>query len=83
MRVIEDRCVSCPDEMDCVGISCPNRNAIIYICDFCKSEKAEYRINSDDYCKYCADRYLSELFSELSVTEKLEALGVKLYEMND
>lgn len=80
MKRIENQCVGCPKDMGCIGNACPYMNVTFYECDNC-SEDAEYHIDGEDYCVHCAERYLLDIFDELTVMEKAEALGVDIKEL--
>lgn len=78
MRKYENQCVGCPTEMGCLGSSCPYRNVPVDYCDQCDGEGAEYRIDDEDYCEDCVKEYLQEVFDDLTISEKAEALDVDL-----
>lgn len=79
MRKYENHCVGCPTEMGCLGSSCIYMNVPVDYCDQCDSEDAEYTIDGEDYCEDCAKEYLQEVFDDLTISEKAEALDVDLF----
>lgn len=81
MRKYENQCVGCPTEMGCIGEACPYINVPVDYCDQCHNY-AEYRIDGDDLCEECADKYLNEAFDDLSISEKAEALEIELENIN-
>ncbi len=81
MIKIRDECVGCPPEMGCLGSSCPYMNVEIRVCDKC-GDNADYNLDGDDFCKRCAEDYLTECFRELDITEKAEALEIELEKLN-
>lgn len=76
MKVIEDRCVQCG--LPCLGKSCPNQNVVIYYCDYCQIDEAEYQLNDKDICNSCAEEYLNFCFEDMSISDKAMLLGVQL-----
>lgn len=80
MIEVRDECVCCPPEMGCLGRSCPYIDVEVTICDRCR-EDAVYNIDGEDFCETCAEKYLTELFQELSLKEQAEILGVELEEL--
>lgn len=83
MRKIENDCVGCPEGMGCLGSSCPYVNVLRYYCDECGSDNAEYTIDGTDLCESCAENYLLDLFNEMTINEKAEALGVDICKVED
>ena len=79
MKKIENRCVDCG--MPCLS-SCRLRNVNVCYCDRCKDDNAIYTINDEDLCEHCADTVLNELFDELTISEKAEALNLTLHEVD-
>lgn len=75
-RRIENHCVDCG--LPCLGSSCPYRKVPVDYCDQCDGEGAEYRIDGEDYCEDCVKEYLQEVFDDLTISEKAEALEVNL-----
>lgn len=73
-KKIENHCVNC--DLPCLGNSCSYRNAEVLYCDICGDVEVAYRIENEDYCKECAEKYLSEVFNELSLEERAEVLGI-------
>lgn len=77
MRKVENRCVDCG--LPCLGSRCPNVNAVVYYCDNCgEEEAAEYRIDENELCRECAEKYLMSIFEDLPISEKAEVLKVSL-----
>lgn len=83
MRKYENQCVGCPEGMGCLGKSCPYVDVLVDYCDDCGAEGAEYRIDGDDLCEDCAEKYLQEVFDDLTISEKAEALEVDLTKIDD
>ena len=83
MRKYENQCVGCPEGMGCLGKSCPYVDVPVDYCDDCGAEGAEYRIDGDDLCEDCVEKYLQEVFDDLTVSEKAEALEVDLTKIDD
>jgi len=83
MRKYENECVGCPTEMGCLGNSCPYINVSRDYCDSCGKEGATYRIDGEDYCEGCAKEYLQDVFDDLTITEKADALEVDISEIYD
>lgn len=81
MRKYENECVGCPTEMGCLGSSCPYINVPRDYCDSCGKEGATYRIDGEDYCEDCAKEYLQDVFDDLTITEKADALEVDISEI--
>ena len=73
MRNIENQCVGC--ETCTLGSGCSLLHVEVDTCDIC-DDTAECSLDGKDYCVECANEYLNELFNELSITEKAEAMGV-------
>lgn len=80
-RRIENQCVDCG--LPCLGSSCPNRNVPVDYCDDCGNEGAEYHIDGADLCESCAEKRINDAFEELMLSEKAEAVGIDLSEIND
>lgn len=77
MKRTENNCVGCLDlGLPCFGNSCPNKETEITYCDRCERSVAEHHIAGNDYCSSCADEYMEEIFSELSLHDKAEALNI-------
>lgn len=71
----KDQCVGCPSEMGCLGIACPYTNVEVRVCDEC-GDSAYYIIEGMDLCEQCAEEFLDKNFSEMSMPEKIECLGL-------
>lgn len=82
MRKYENHCVDCPREMGCLGSSCPYVNVPVDYCDECGSDNAEYVIDGDDLCEDCAEKYLKEVFNDLTLYEKAEAVDIDIYSID-
>lgn len=78
----ENYCVDCHSEMGCLGNSCPFINVTTYYCDVCETE-ADYEIDGDHYCRWCANEYLRDRFEFLPLTERAEMLGIDLRKVDD
>lgn len=80
MKRTENNCLGCKElGLPCLGNSCPNKTSEITYCDRCDRSVAEYHITGNDYCESCAEEYLKELFAELSIFEKADALDINLH----
>lgn len=77
MRVIEDNCVGCPEELGCLGEACPYRHMHIDYCDICGDDLAECKIDNQDMCEECAKEYLLDVFNNLTIDEKADVLEVE------
>ena len=53
MKIIENECVNCPQEMGCLDVSCPYKNVTRYYCDICGCEETLYFYDGEEICKYC------------------------------
>lgn len=82
MKRYVNMCVDCPPEIGCLGRTCPKRNVPVYDCDVCRFGEAKYTWNGNDYCDDCINSALDDAFSQLSPTEKAEALGYEIREIN-
>ena len=81
MRVTENQCVDCG--LPCLGNFCRYRNVVVDYCDECGEENAKYRIDGKDYCEDCAEAIIDEEWSNLSLTEKANAVNIDLSEICD
>ena len=68
-------CVDCG--LPCLGKSCQHWERVDYYCDSCNNY-AEYTVDGDDLCENCAEDYINEIASSLSIYEKAELLGIDL-----
>lgn len=80
MLAVENECVGCPPGIGCIGDSCPYRNAAYNYCDEC-GDIALYRIEGQDMCEDCAERFLQECFDDLSMFEKAQAMDIQFDEL--
>lgn len=76
MIKIENHCVDCG--LPCLGRSCPYLNVQVTYCDECETGYADYRIDEKDLCRECAEKYLQNVFDDLTVLEKAAALEVAM-----
>lgn len=53
MRKVEDECVSCPIEMECLGNACRYKNVVRFYCDKCGEETTLYRYDDKELCAEC------------------------------
>lgn len=53
MRTFTNECVSCPTEMGCLGLACPNINVEHFICDECEDETTLYDSEFGELCESC------------------------------
>lgn len=82
MRTYEDECVGCPTGMGCLGKSCPYKNVERIYCDVCGCDSYEmYKVDGDDMCEECAEKYLQDIWDELTIEEKAELLDVDFSKM--
>jgi hypothetical protein len=56
---------------------------VVDYCDECGEENAKYRIDGKDYCEDCAEAIIDEEWSNLSLTEKANAVNIDLSEICD
>ena len=78
----EDECVGCPEDMGCLGSACPNLNVERHYCDTCGKE-ARYNIEGQDFCRTCADIFLTDLFRTLSLEDKADLLDIDVEDLYD
>lgn len=72
----ENYCVDCKSMgLPCLGDSCSNKNMEISYCDECQ-RPADYIVDGNDLCEKHAERYLKELYDDLTTLEKAKALSV-------
>ncbi len=57
-----------------MGSACPN-NGEELLCDNCEDAAAVFSLNGENLCHDCAKKWLDEVFADLSIAEKAEALG--------
>lgn len=72
MTKTENKCVTC--DLPCIYDSCHYYNVEVHYCDMCNRE-ADYNIDNEDFCEECANKMLTNVFEDLSVTDKAAALG--------
>lgn len=82
MKKLENQCVGCPTEMGCLASACRYRNVPVYYCDIC-GDYATYQLKDEDYCEDCMEKYLQDLFNDLSIEEQAELLDVDLSRNDD
>ena len=75
-RRIENHCVDCG--LPCLGSSCSYLNVPVDYCDDCGNDKAEYRIDNDDFCESCAEKQVQEAFNDFTLLEKAQLVKVNL-----
>ena len=78
MKKVENECVGCPPEIGCIGCACPYIKVERNYCDMCGDDGAKYVMDGFDYCEECANKYLHELFDELTIKRKAEVLEVDI-----
>lgn len=78
MTKTESRCVDC--QLPCIGSSCEYHRVNTVYCDSC-DEKADYKMDGEDYCEECAKEYLQEQFDDLSISERAKALNIHIEEI--
>ena len=77
MLKLENHCCDCATESyPCIGKACMYVDVPVYYCDECDDE-ADYHIDGKDMCEKCANKYLNEEFSSMTVCEKSGLLEVK------
>lgn len=80
MHRIENECVDCG--LPCLGNSCPYRNVLVYYCDVCGGEGADYTIDGEDYCEDCAKEYMKDAFDDLTLSEQAEVLNIDMHSID-
>ena len=66
MLKIENQCVGCPDEMGCIGLSCPHKYVVTPECDKCHDEVDElYEYNVEQLCSDCLLSYFPQVVTEV------------------
>lgn len=73
MRKIENHCVGC--EM-CFG--CGKDKTNVLICEDCK-DYADFETSIGDFCEHHFEIELNCLWEDLSIEEKAELFGIKIY----
>ena len=68
-------CVDCG--LPCLGSSCSHYQRVDYYCDSC-GDNADYEIDGEHYCEKCAEEYIQEVASSLSLYEKAELLDIDM-----
>ena len=58
LRVIEDQCVGCPDELGCIGDSCKYKNVECFYCDNCSDQAMLYEFEGRQLCIECIKKLL-------------------------
>lgn len=53
MKTFENDCVNCPDDMGCLGNSCPYVNVPVYRCDCCEEQAELYYFDGEELCIEC------------------------------
>jgi len=53
MKISENNCVNCPDDMGCLGSSCPYADTLHYYCDDCEREEELYYFEGEELCVEC------------------------------
>ena len=76
MRRIENQCVQCG--APCMDSLCPNRRTVVYYCDTCGNEGAEYQIDDKDYCEDCLKEYFNDVWDCMTMQEKAEVLDIRI-----
>ena len=61
MIIFEDECVSCPQEMGCLGKGGPNQRVPHYIWDKCDEEDTLYEFEGRQLCADCLLNELEEV----------------------
>ena len=79
MITYENNCVDCPTEMGCLGCSCPYKDSQNIICDNCRCDNANYRIDGYDFCEECAKKYFQDAFDGLTISEQATILDFDYY----
>lgn len=79
----ENQCCDCAvPGYPCIGSSCRYRNVSVYYCDKC-GEEADYEIDGEHYCYFCATEYTKECFKDCSLEEQAEMLDIDLRKVED
>ena len=77
MKRTENECVGCPPDIGCIGDACPYRNVEHIYCDLC-GEEAEYIVDDEDLCEYCAKKRIFEVFNDFDIFEQASMLDIGL-----
>ena len=84
MIIYKDECVGCPKEIGCLGDSCPYRHVPRHYCDKCGREGAEFAIDGqEEYCKECVKEILSDIFSDMDLSEQANMLGISISKISE
>lgn len=73
MKKIENQCVGCD-----VCYGCGRKQVEVLICDECKNE-AQYETSEGDFCEHHFEIMLNACWEDLTLEEKAELLGIKIY----
>ena len=76
MIVTENQCVDCG--LPCLGVSCPHLNVPVRYCDECETDSPCYHIDGIDLCKHCAEKYMQNVFDDLTIEEKAKAFKIPI-----
>lgn len=79
MKIKTNSCVQCG--LPCLGSFCPNRHTYDYFCDQCGEEGVDYDIEDEELCEECTEKFLTDLFNQLSTEEKAKALDVNIHKL--
>lgn len=58
LKVIEDQCVGCHDELGCIGDSCKYKNVECFYCDNCSDQTTLYEFEGRQLCIECIKKLL-------------------------
>lgn len=62
--------------VDCGKSPCYHCKETVYICDQCKCETdALYKIDSEELCEMCVEIWANQVYEDMSIKEKLDAVG--------
>lgn len=53
MMKVENGCVGCPQDIGCLGCTCPKYQETYWICDGCGDSTELYYFDDEELCKSC------------------------------
>lgn len=80
MEKIESLCVDC--QLPCIHGACLYYEVIMHYCDQCYKKESKYKIDGDDYCEDCAEKFFKDLYDDTSYEDiaKLHNICFKKYD---
>lgn len=73
MKKIENQCVGCD-----VCYHCGRNKVEVLVCDECK-DYADYETDEGNFCEHHFETMLNACWEDLTIEEKAELLGIKIY----